>query len=400
MHRRLADGWLGLARCLAVVALVFGLTVGSMGAWSSPTVFGVAANGREDDGDDYDDEDDDDDREHRAAIKGDKKGDKSGKGLGAEAKDDEGRGRKGNDRGKGREPERRDEERRGQKRQRGKDAEPVQVVVVEWSPAHRVTVGCFYEADLGRSVCIFAGVGLHDDAVGGIAVPAATICAPVVDGDFFNNVRPEDRSNDFPALSAPVGLAWPAPGSGVGEPAYQSTTGQNVVTLVLKAKVETAGTAAYWLSVADGVVPVSGPGLRCQAIMNDGALDPPAATGMIVVQTFLCDVSAGASPPEGDWHNACTSPAPGARFEITGLDGPVRGWRRVETADQQGVLRVGNLIPGRYQLDQIGANWCHAESDGVDDHGNLIVDAGARVSVWIFDCDPGDQAVAPDSPDL
>jgi hypothetical protein len=44
------------------------------------------------------------------------------------------------------------------------------------------------------------------------------------------------------------------------------------------------------------------------------------------------------------------------------------------------------LQPGTYALKEVGAEWCHAESDSVDSRGNVIVRAGARANVWIFDC--------------
>ena len=49
-------------------------------------------------------------------------------------------------------------------------------------------------------------------------------------------------------------------------------------------------------------------------------------------------------------------------------------------------MSVEDLAPGPYRLVQSDADWCHAESDRVDDRGNVIVNPGEQASVWIFDC--------------
>jgi hypothetical protein len=37
-------------------------------------------------------------------------------------------------------------------------------------------------------------------------------------------------------------------------------------------------------------------------------------------------------------------------------------------------------------LKEVNAVWCHAESDNVDAQGHVVVAAGKRASVWIFNC--------------
>jgi hypothetical protein len=37
-------------------------------------------------------------------------------------------------------------------------------------------------------------------------------------------------------------------------------------------------------------------------------------------------------------------------------------------------------------LQEVDATWCHAESDSVDAQGQVVVAAGERASVWIFNC--------------
>ena len=48
---------------------------------------------------------------------------------------------------------------------------------------------------------------------------------------------------------------------------------------------------------------------------------------------------------------------------------------------------VAQLEPGTYRLEQSNATWCHAESDNVDEQGDVVVKAGARSSVWVFNCE-------------
>jgi hypothetical protein len=158
----------------------------------------------------------------------------------------------------------------------------------------------------------------------------------------------------------------------------------DVVTLVLAGTVTTAGTATYWLQTANGVQAAAGPGLRCAPAEATG--NAATATGAIVVQGFACPFAATAVPASVDWFAACRQPEDGAIYELTALDGDNAGWRRSETAGADGVLRADDLVPGHYRLVQVGADWCHAESDRVDDQGNVVVAAGERASVWIFDC--------------
>jgi len=37
-------------------------------------------------------------------------------------------------------------------------------------------------------------------------------------------------------------------------------------------------------------------------------------------------------------------------------------------------------------LQEVDATWCHAESDSVNAQGQVVVAAGERASVWIFNC--------------
>ena len=48
-------------------------------------------------------------------------------------------------------------------------------------------------------------------------------------------------------------------------------------------------------------------------------------------------------------------------------------------------FRFTRLQPGTYDLQEVDATWCHAESDSVDAQGQVVA-AGERASVWIFNC--------------
>jgi len=50
------------------------------------------------------------------------------------------------------------------------------------------------------------------------------------------------------------------------------------------------------------------------------------------------------------------------------------------------VATFASLDPGAYRLDLTGIDWCHAESDNVDASGDVVVEAGAEATVWIFTC--------------
>ena len=54
--------------------------------------------------------------------------------------------------------------------------------------------------------------------------------------------------------------------------------------------------------------------------------------------------------------------------------------------DGDGILRFTRLQPGTYDLQEVDGTWCHAESDSVNAQGQVVVAAGERASVWIFNC--------------
>jgi len=360
---------LAVVRWLALMTLLVGMVVGA--TFEVPRVGGGVAIAKE---------------------KGGGHGDSGNHGKGNKNDDgdddDEGDGTTGGDegdnRGKGNNGDENDK-----KDKKGQDEdeaapEPVQVVVMQPDAGYRVTVGCHADAQLGQSTCVFAGVATAEgETIGGLAVSEGTVCASVLAGDFARSDGASSQEDTAPT-SGTSDASWYAVGSGYRGPAFVSNVQPDVVTLVLAGTVTTGGAATYWLRTEIGVQAAAGPGLRCAPSNATGSA--AKATGAIVVQGFACPFDAAATDPASvDWFATCAQPEK-ATYELTALDGDNAGWQRSETADADGVLRAEDLAPGHYRLVQVDSDWCHAESDRVDDQGNVVVVAGERASVWIFDC--------------
>lgn len=228
--------------------------------------------------------------------------------------------------------------------------------------AYRVDVTCAYDQQGDRSTCTCTGVApAGAPAIRSIAVASAAVCAEVVGGD----------------------SALGTPGPALGSAGFTSTTGQATLTLILTGKVVTGGSATYWCMTDAGTVPATGLGLiRQQTDVSD-------TLGAIDVRVASCDIAAP-GPAGYDWHGQCAQPAAGAQFALkpaSGAVGSAASGTASSTAD--GRVVFGQLQPGAYALSQTGANWCHAESDGTDSQGHIVVKAGQRTTVWIFDCTQG-----------
>lgn len=111
-------------------------------------------------------------------------------------------------------------------------------------------------------------------------------------------------------------------------------------------------------------------------------------TGEIKVVKYACDLPGNKRPANFDWFANCPVEGDGVKFTLSVQQGGkfVPKFTGITNAD--GILNFSNLKPGTYQLKEVGGDWCHAESDNVNPQGNLIVTAGKRTSVWIFNCVP------------
>lgn len=134
--------------------------------------------------------------------------------------------------------------------------------------------------------------------------------------------------------------------------------------------------------VADDVTPIPLP----TAAPTPAAAPEPAPAGSLRVIALQC---AERPAPEADWDAACIQPVDGARFQLTGLDGPFAEWSRTLVADSDGVTVLDGLPPARYRLVQDHTDWCRAESDRVDDGGNVVIQDDLVTTVWVFNCPLG-----------
>jgi hypothetical protein len=224
--------------------------------------------------------------------------------------------------------------------------------------SYTVAVNCAFDSAADRTTCQCTGMAPSGAAaVRSVAVSSSAVCADVVGGD----------------------AALGTPGPAVGSTGFTSSDGNAVLILILSGHVTTGGTATYWCMTDAGTVPAQGPGLvRVQD-------DVSTTTGSIDVRAAACDVAAPG--PQGyDWHGQCSRPAAQAGFALAPKGG---GNQQTATASADGLARFANLAPGLYSLSQTNGRWCHAESDGVDASGNVVVKANARTTVWIFDCASG-----------
>jgi hypothetical protein len=111
-------------------------------------------------------------------------------------------------------------------------------------------------------------------------------------------------------------------------------------------------------------------------------------TGTIVVQKYACELPPVKRPANFDWFAECGLQRTGAKFGLSQLLDGVYVPRLTGVTNTNGLLTFENLEPGTYKLQEIGADWCHAESDSVNATGDVIVRAGQRSNVWIFNCIP------------
>jgi Prealbumin-like fold domain len=113
--------------------------------------------------------------------------------------------------------------------------------------------------------------------------------------------------------------------------------------------------------------------------------EPLATTGTLLVIAYDCQ--ADISSELVDWLATCTTVSPGVTFRLV-MNGAPADSATTGTTDDQGNLIFSDLDPGKYHLTEETGDWCYAESDGVDENGDVVVRANQRVTVWIFHCPP------------
>jgi hypothetical protein len=123
-------------------------------------------------------------------------------------------------------------------------------------------------------------------------------------------------------------------------------------------------------------------------------------TGTITIAKFTCPVVAAQSG--FDWHANCDPQPEPARFTLSRVwpsrvvwvierararvteqpfDQPIEA-----TTNSDGIAQLTAVPPGVYLLQEAGDEWCRAESDSVDARGRIVVLAGERATVQIFNC--------------
>lgn len=106
--------------------------------------------------------------------------------------------------------------------------------------------------------------------------------------------------------------------------------------------------------------------------------------GAITVYKYACPIT---TPANGfDWYGRCDPQGQGVRFSLSRWDGQGYVPVTIGATDSDGILRVTQLQPGLYDLKEVDAVWCNAESDSVNAQGQVVVEAGKRASIWIFNC--------------
>jgi hypothetical protein len=234
---------------------------------------------------------------------------------------------------------------------------------------YRIEIACEYDDGLDQTSCVITGVAPEGGKkVGHFDIPADSVCAEVIDGDFaFVDPDPHTDVNG-----------------------YSSRGNKAEITLIMRGEVTVAGTATYWFKVASDVFPATGPGLSCVPPSEEQlpASSPTAtsepATGSLVVTTYTC-VDVPEQRTGFDWFGGCHLFDGSVSYELVSV---ASGAAYTDTASvtATGELTFDSLEAGTYQLTRNDVSWCHAESDNVNSEGEVIISPGERTNVWIFTC--------------
>jgi hypothetical protein len=244
-------------------------------------------------------------------------------------------------------------------------APPALPEVTTTLPYH-VDVSCDYDPNLDQTSCVFVGSADGDaPLVTAVILPVDTVCGDVVDGEY----ELIDLDN------------------GRGE-AYRSTAVDQDerprCILVFAGRVATASSASYWCETESGTFPAEGEGLSCP--QEPLANEISDTTGAVLVYALACP---GADAGDDDWYASC-SPDPQSReFQLQAASDSATPEPLTATSINEEPARFLLLEPGAYELTEIDATWCRAESDNTNDQGEVLVEAGQHTNVWTFHCATG-----------
>jgi hypothetical protein len=281
------------------------------------------------------------------------------------------------DRGHGNDPDGHDEDNPGNSSGPGKDTNDKQEKAVETITAgYAVTVDCHPTDDGVATACAFAATAPEGGKkVTFLQVPAETLCTEVV--------ASEADLVDSDSKTHVTG--------------YVSHGSDATLSLVLDGPVTVAGTATYWIKAGGNVFPAEGPGFRCDLAAATAAgtavtfeveatATPRPSTGTVAVVVLTC-AGIPANTAGFDWFGACPPGSdPPRTFTLTPSD--ASGETVTTTTDKTGEATFADVAPGDYRLDLVDGSWCRAVSDRVTADSEVVVEAGARSTVWIFVCEP------------
>jgi hypothetical protein len=226
-----------------------------------------------------------------------------------------------------------------------------------------VAVACQFQGNANVTTCLFVG-GTENGAsdVTRVSIPEEMACTEVTGGTF-------------------VSVSEDGPGQ-----ALASADGSQAVTLVFAGRVRTSGEASYRVTTPNGQFPATGPGLQCGEQTNVAApTDMSSTAGAVRVIAYDCP--AGVDPQTVDWYATCSMGSAGVTFRLL-QNGVSSDSEKTGATDESGNLSFDNLPAGTFHLSEDDGNWCHAESDSVDENGDVVVRNNERSTVWIFHCLP------------
>lgn len=147
------------------------------------------------------------------------------------------------------------------------------------------------------------------------------------------------------------------------------------LTVVLEGNVAPGRSTTWWIDTDRGRLPAKGPAL-------DRVAETTPTVGSIAVSAFACPDSAAEA--SGDWFGRCVDPA--LPFGLTLTPVEPAGAAVARDLNDLGRTQFTNLAPGRYRLDAPDGAWCRAESDAVNQAGEVVVEGGRESNVWLFTC--------------
>ncbi len=294
-------------------------------------------------------------------------------------KDDDGNRGHGNDAdgvdedNPGKSKEDKDEKKKEEKDEKDDTGKQVETVPVA---GYVVAVDCHPTEDGDTTICDIAATAPDGGKdVSFVQLPAEALCAEVVETE-AEFVDPDPNTHIT---------------------GYKSRGSEGSLSLTLDGQVTTAGIATYWIKTGDGIFPVEGPGFSCDLAAEPAGAEPtvtfevePTATpqpetGTVAVEVLTC-AGVPADTTGFDWFGECQPGIdPPRDFTLAPADDSASAV--TAATDTDGTATFADLAPGDYLLTLADGAWCHAASDHVTAESEVVVEAGATSTVWIFICD-------------